>query len=45
MRYGPQVFGQKQSITLNDIKRLQNNAVRIMCFKSKYGAVNPADKN
>ena len=35
MRYGLQVLGQKQSTTLCDIERLQNKAVKKMCFKSK----------
>ena len=44
MQYGLQVWGQKQSATLNDIERLQNKAARIMYFKSKYDTVNPAYK-
>lgn len=42
MQYGLQVWGQKQSSTLNQIERLQNKNVKIMPFKSKYYAVNPA---
>lgn len=33
---------KKQSTTLNYIERLTNNALRIICFKSKYIAVNQA---
>ena len=44
MRYGFQVWGEKQSATLNDIERLQNKPIKIMCFKSKYDVVNPSYK-
>ena len=44
MQYGLQVWGQKQSTTLNHIERLQNKTVKIMYLKSKYDAVNPVYK-
>ena len=44
MRYGIQVWVQKQRTTLNDIERLENKALKKMCFKSKYDTVNSAYK-
>ena len=35
---------KKQNTTFNDIKRLQNKAVKIIYFKSKHDAVHPAYK-
>ena len=43
MQCGLQVWEQKKCATLN-MERLQNKAVKIMYFKSKYDTVNPAYK-
>ena len=35
MRYALQVWGQSKNTTFKEIEKLQNKAIRIMCFKSK----------
>ena len=35
MRYALQVWGQNKNTTFKEIEKLQNKAIRIMCFKSK----------
>ena len=35
LRYSLQVWGQNKNATFKEIEKLQNKAVRIMCFKSK----------
>ena len=41
MRYGLQVWGQSKNTTFKEIEKLQNKAVRVMCFKSKLEPVKP----
>ena len=45
MRYGLQVWGQSKNTTFKEIEKLQNKAVRIMCFKSKLEPAKPIYKD
>ena len=40
MRYAPQVWGQNKNATFKEIEKLQNKAIRVMCFKSKLEPTN-----
>ena len=41
MRYAPQVWGQNKNATFKEIEKLQNKAIRVMCFKSKLEPTKP----
>ena len=41
MRYALQVWGQVKNATFKEIEKLQNKAIRIMCFKSKLEPTKP----
>ena len=41
IRYALQVWGQSKNTTFKEIEKLQNKAVRVMCFKSKLEPVKP----
>ena len=41
MRYALQVWGQNKNATFKEIEKLQNKAIRIMCFKSKLEPTKP----
>ena len=40
MRYALQVWGQNKNATFKEIEKLQNKAIRVMCFKSKLEPTN-----
>ena len=41
MRYALQVWSQNRNTTLKEIEKLQNKAIRVMCFKSKLEPTKP----
>ena len=41
MRYALQVWDQNKNTTFKEIEKLQNKAIRIMCFKSKLEPTKP----
>ena len=41
MRYVLQVWSQNRNTTLKEIEKLQNKAIRVMCFKSKLEPTKP----
>ena len=41
MRYALQVWSQNRNTTLKEIEKLQNKAMRVMCFKSKLEPTKP----
>ena len=41
MRYALQVWGQNKNATFKEIEKLQNKAIRVMCFKSKLEPTKP----
>ena len=41
MRYAVQVWVQNKNTTFKEIEKLQNKAIRIMCFKSKLEPTKP----
>ena len=41
MIYALQVWGQNKNTTFKEIEKLQNKAIRIMCFKSKLEPTKP----
>ena len=45
MRYALQVWDQNKNTTFKEIEKLQNKAIRIMCFKSKLEPTKPLSRD
>ena len=45
MRYDLQMWGQNKNATFKEIKKLQNKAIRIMCFKSRLEPAKPLQRD